>query len=606
MRGRLHAMLWAAMLWASSPLAAAEPVHALAMWGQPKYGAGFTHFDYVDPNAPKGGDVRLAEIGTFDSLNPFILKGIAPAGIGMTFDTLTVASADEPFTRYGLVAESMELAPDRSWIVFNLRPEARFHDGSPITAEDVVFTFETLRTRGHPFYRAYYASVDRAEVLGPRRVRFAFKPGANRELPLIVAELPVLSKRDWQGRDFTKTTLQPILGSGPYRVKTVDPGRSVTYERVRDYWAKDLPVNRGRFNFDRIRIDYYRDTTVALEAFKAGEYDFREENVAKNWATAYDFPALRQGLVKKVEIPHRRPAGMQGFVFNTRRWMFRDRRVREALGYAFDFAWTNRNLFHGAYTRTTSYFANSELAATGTPGPEELAILARYRGRVPEEVFTRPYAPPPGDPQGDIRGQLRTAMGLLRAAGFDVRDGRMVERASGRPFRFEILLVNPSFERIALPFARNLRRLGIEAGVRTVDPTQYQNRLQQFDFDMTVAVFPQSLSPGNEQRDFWTSAAADTPGSRNLAGIRDPVVDELVELLIAAPDRASLVARARALDRVLLWGHYVIPHWHLNYFRVAYWDLFGRPPVNPPYALAFDTWWVDRAKAERIAAARTR
>lgn len=596
-------------LWALLDLSAASgtaPRHAVALHGEPKYPPNFAHFDYADPAAPKGGSVRLAEIGGFDSLNPFILKGTAAAGLGRTFDTLAVQSDDEPFTEYGLVAESILRDPDNRWVEFRLRPEARFHDGSPVTAEDVAFTLELLKTRGHPFYRAYYKDVARAVVKDPHTVRFEFSTADNRELPLIVGQLPVLPRAWWRERDFTRTTLEPLLGSGPYRVEKVDPGRSITYRRVPDYWAAALPVNRGRHNFDEIRIDYYRDDTVALEAFKAGEYDFRLENVAKNWAVGYDGPALREGLIRKEEIPHQRPTGMQGFVFNTRKPLFADRRVRWALAHAFDFEWANKNLFYGAYTRTTSYFSNSELAARGLPSEAERALLEPYRDRLPPEVFTRAYEPPSTDGSGNLRRNLRTAARLLKEAGWVVKNGHLVNARSGEPFDFELLLVSPSFERVALPFRRNLKRLGIEMRVRTVDPAQYQKRLDEFDFDMVVATFGQSLSPGNEQRDYWTRAAADTPGSRNLAGVRDPVVDALVERIIHAPDRESLVTATRALDRVLLWGHYVIPHWHLRSFRVAYWDQFGRPAVTPKYGLGFDTWWVDPERASRLQSKKNR
>jgi microcin C transport system substrate-binding protein len=578
--------------------------HALAMHGDLKYGPDFKHFDYVNPNVPKGGEVRLADIGTFDSLNPFILKGSAAAGIGGLFDTLTARSDDEPFSQYGLIAESIEVPADRSWVAFTLRPEARFHDGSPITVEDVIFTFETLKAKGHPFYRAYYANVQKAEKVGERKVKFTFSPGDNRELPLIVGEMPVLSKAYFSTRDFEKTTLEPPVGSGPYKVESVDPGRSITYRRVKDYWAEKLPVNVGRNNFDLIRYDYYRDATVALEAFKSGEYDFRQENIAKNWANAYNSPAVTQGLIKKEEIAHEQPAGMQAFIFNTRQPFFQDPRVRQALAHAFDFEWANKNLFNGAYKRTTSYFANSELASSGLPSPEEIKILEPFRGKIPEEVFTQEYRPPTTDGSGNIRDNLRKAFALLKEAGWIIKDKRLVN--AGQPMAFEILLVDPSFERIALPFVRNLERLGVTARVRTVDTTQYENRVENFDFDLIVATLPQSLSPGNEQRDFWTSEKADVPGSRNLAGIKDPVVDKLVDLVIAAPDRQSLVHRTRALDRVLLWGHYVIPQWHINVFRVAYWDKFGRPEKTPKYALAFDAWWVDPAKAEALGKVRNR
>lgn len=575
--------------------------HGLSMYGDLKYGPGFRHFAYASPDAPKGGDVRLAAIGTFDTLNPFVLKGVAAAGIAELFDTLTVGSADEPFSQYGLVAESIEAPADRSWVAFGLRPEARFHDGSPMTADDVIWTFETLKTKGHPFFRSYYAQVVKAEKASERKVRFTFGPGDNRELPLIVGQLPVLSRAYWSKRDFEKTTLEPPLGSGPYKVEAVDAGRSITYRRVKDYWAAKLPVKVGTDNFDTIRYDYYRDITVAVEAFKGGEYDFRAENVAKNWATAYNVPAVAQGLIKKEEIRNEVPTGMQAFVYNTRRPMFQDPRVRRALAHAFDFEWTNRNLFYGAYSRTRSFFSNSELASSGLPGPDELRVLELFRGKVPEEVFTKEYRPPTTDGSGNNREGAREALNLLKEAGWVVKGQKLVNATTGEPLAFEILLSDPTWERIALPFAKNLERLGVTARVRTVDTAQYQNRIDGFDFDMTVWLWGQSLSPGNEQRDLWGSAAAGVRGSRNLAGIRDPVVDRLIDLVITAPDRKSLVARTRALDRVLLWGHYVIPHWHIQAFRVAYWDKFGRPATTPKYALGFDTWWIDAKKEAALA-----
>ncbi len=570
--------------------------HGLSIHGDLKYGPGFKHFEYANPDAPKGGDVRLPAIGTFDNLNPFILKGVAAAGLGQLFDTLTLASSDEPSSEYGLIAESVEVPADRSWVAFTLRPEARFHDGSPITADDVIWTFQTLKSKGHPFYRAYYAQVAKAETQGPRKVKFSFGAGENRELPVIAGQLPVLSKAYWSKRDFEKTTLEPPLGSGPYRVESVDAGRSIVYRRVKNYWGAKLPVRAGQDNFDTIRYDYYRDSTVALEAFKAGQYDFRQENSAKNWATAYTIPAVTQGLIKKEEIPNQVPTGMQAFVFNTRRPIFQDRRVRQALGYAFDFEWANKSLFYGAYTRTRSYFSNSELASSGLPGPEELKVLEPFRGRVTPEVFTKEYQPPVTDGSGDMRANLREALALLKEAGWVVQGGKLANARTGEPMQFEILLDDPNFERITLPFVKNLERLGVTARVRTVDSAQYQKRVESFDFDMAVAVWAESLSPGNEQTDFWTSERAGIEGSRNLAGIHDPVVDKLVELLIQAPDRPSLVARTRALDRVLLWGFYGIPHFHIRTFRVAYWDKFDRPRVSPKYALGFDTWWVDAKK----------
>ncbi len=575
------------------------PRHGIAMHGEPKYGPDFAHFDYVDPEAPKGGTVRLSAIGTFDTLNPYTLRGVSATGLGYLFETLMTSSLDEAFTEYGLIAQSVEVPEDRSWVAFTLRPEARFHDGRPITAEDVIWSFETLRAKGDPFYRAYYANVATAEAQGERKVKFTFEPGDNRELPLIMGQLPVLPKHYWEGREFEKTTLEPPVGSGPYRIESFEPGRSITYVRDPDHWGRDLPVMRGLHNFERIRYDYYRDSTVALEAFKAGTVDFRAENNSKLWASAYDVPQVRNGQIVLLTVPHEIPTGMQGFALNLRRPPFQDAKVRQALAYAFDFEWSNKNLFYGQYSRTDSYFSNSELAARGLPEGEELAILEQFRGRIPEEVFTTPFAPPATDGSGNNRENLRKAAQLLKEAGWSVREGRLVN-AQGEPFEFEILLSSADFERIAQPFARSLERLGIEARIRTVDPAQYQNRMETNDYDMTVEVFGQSLSPGNEQRDFWGSASADIPGGRNTLGIKDPVVDELVNLVIAAPSRESLVARTRALDRVLLSGHYVVPHWHIRSFRVAFWNMFGRPDRFPKYGFAFDAWWVDEEKLAEL------
>ena len=594
------------------PPAGAESTisHATVIRETPRYPVGFLHYDHADPNAPKGGTVRRASVGsTFDSLNPFIVKGNPATGLRLLFDTLTEDSPDETTASYGLVAEWIEVADDGRWATFWLRPEARFNDGSPVTPADVVFSLDILKTGGHPFYRAYYGSVRAAEPVegetpsGHRQgVRFRFEAGINQELPSILGQLPVLSKADWEGKDFGATTLDPPLGSGPYVIEagSVDPGRSIVYRRNPDYWGRDLGVNAGRHNFDRIRYDYYRDATVAIEALKAGEYDFRQETGSKRWATGYAGPALDAGMLRQELLPNRLPAGMQAFVFNTRRAKFRDPRVREALAYAFDFEWTNRHLFYGQYRRSPSFFSNSELASSGLPTPAELAVLEPYRGRIPERVFTTAWEPPRTDRPGGLRSNLRHALALLREAGWAIRAGQLVETSTDAPMEFEMLLVNPDFERVALPFGKNLERLGVRMSVRTVDPAQYTRRLSDFDYDMVVGSFGLTLSPGNEQRDFWGSPAADLPGSRNLAGARDPVLDELVELVIAAPDRQSLVDRSRALDRVLLWSHYVIPNWHLNAFRVAYWDLFGRPEARPAYALGFDTWWIDEAKAERV------
>src|SRR6516225_4521737 len=596
------AIIVVVLLLAFTGVAHGAATHGMSLFGDLKYGPDFKHFDYVNPNAPKGGTMRYAAIGTFDTLNPFVIKGIPAAGIGSVFDTLTVRSEDEPSSEYGLVAETIELAPDKLSVLYTLRKEARFHDGTPMTPEDVVWTFETLRAKGQPMYRSYYGDVTNAEKEGERGVRFSFKSADNRELPQIIGEMPVLSKAYWSGRDFTKTTLDAPLGSGPYKIESLDPGRSITYRRVPDYWAADLPVYKGRDNVDVIRYDYYRDGTIALEAFKAGQYDVRQENVSKNWATGYDSPALRAGLIKKEQIQNQLPSGMQGLGYNLRRPLFQDPRVRQALAYAFDFEWSNKNLFYGLYARTRSYFDNSELAATGLPQGAELEILDKFRGRIPDEVFTKEYDPPKYDGSGNIRDGLRAALKLLKEAGWTFKGEKLVNDETGQPFEFEILLDNPQFERIVLPFAKNLERMGITARVRTVDPAQYQKRMDTFDYDMTVAVFPQSLSPGNEQREYCCSKAAEEDGSRNLLGIRSPVIDDLVEELIRAPDRPSLIAHTQALDRVLQYGYYLIPHYHIAKFRVALWDKFRRPAISPKYAVGMDTWWIDRTAEQSVEA----
>jgi microcin C transport system substrate-binding protein len=582
--------------------AEATPKHGIAMHGEPKYGPDFDHFDYTNRDAPKGGTIRLAVQGTFDSFNPLIPKGNPSAGVA--FETLLVGSADEPFTEYGLIASSIEVPPDRSWAIFTLRPEARWHDGRPITVEDVIWSLKILKTKGQPFFRFYYGGVASAEQVGPRRVKFMFAEKGNRELPLIVGQLPILPKHYWATRNFEATTLEPPLESGPYKVVAFEPGRYVLTERVKDYWGKDLPVNKGENNFDHIRYDYYRDDTVIREALKSGDVDYRLENQAKAWALDYDIPAMRAGWLKKEEVRHFSPTGIQAFVYNTRREIFKDKKVREALAYAFDFEWTNKNLFFSQYVRTQSYFSNSELASTGPPQPAELAILERYRGRVPDEVFTQAYSAPSTDGSGWPRQNLRTAFGLLEQAGWVVRDMRLTNVRTGQPFEFEILLVNQAFERIGLPFVRNLTRLGIEAHVRVVDQSQYINRLRSFDYDMIVAGWPSSESPGNEQRESWTSKAADSPAANNYAGIKDSVVDDLVELVIAAPDRPGLVARTRALDRVLLFGYYVIPQWHVRVQRIAYWDKFSRPAVTPKTGTSIAYWWFDPVKDANLAQAR--
>ncbi len=574
----------------------AVTAHGLAMHGDLKYQADFTHLDYVNPEAPKGGHIKLGSMGSFDSLNSFIVKGVSASGVGFIYDTLLTSTADEPFSEYGLLAETITVPEDRSWIEFHLRPEARWHDGKPVTPEDVIWTFNTLLEKGRPFYRFYYGSVESVEKTGDRSVKFSFVPGENRELPLIIGQITILPKHYWETREFDKTTLEPPLGSGPYSIKEVDAGRSIVVERVDDYWGKDLPINRGFYNFDTIRYDYYRDTNVMLEAFKAGAFDYRSENSSKAWATEYDIPAVKDGFLKKATIEHNRSSGMQGFAFNTRRAKFKDKRVRQALGYAFDFEWSNDHLFYGQYARTRSFFDNSELAAAGLPSEDELAILEPYRGRIPNEVFTTEYNPPVTDGSGNIRKNLREATKLLREAGWEIRDGKRVNSETGETLDFEVLLISPLFERIVLPFAKNLEKLGVKVSVRTVDTAQYVRRLDTYDFDVIVSTFGQSLSPGNEQRSYWGSQVVNMEGGRNYLGIADPVIDELIEKVIAAPDREALVQATRALDRVLQWGHWLVPHWHIKYDRIAYWNKFGRPEITPVQGNQFMAWWIDPAK----------
>jgi len=517
------------------------------------------------------------------------------------FDTLTSPAQDEASIAYGLIAEKFEIPADRTSITFHLRKEAKFQDGSPITPEDVIWTFQMLRDKGKPFYRGYYGDVTKVEKTGDHSVKFSFKSGDNAELPMILGQLPVLSKAYWNGKDFEATTLEAPLRSGAYKVDSLEPGRSITFRRDPNYWGRDLPVNKGRNNFDVIRYDYYRDGNVALEAFKADQYDIRRENSSKNWATGYDSPALKAGLFKKEEIPNELPAGMQAFGFNLRNELFKDPKVRQALAYAFDFEWSNKNLFYGMYSRTKSYFANSEFASQGLPAGDELAILTKYKDRLPPEVFSKTYEPPKTDGTGNIRDNLREALRLLKEAGWNVKGKNLVNDKTGKPFTFEILLYDSLFERVVLPFKQNLERLGVTMNVRTVDIAQYQKRMDDRDFEMAVVGFPQSDSPGNEQRDYWSSAAAKDPASRNELGIADPVIDELIEALIQSPDKKTLVTRVHALDRVLLAGYYTIPQWHYSKFNIAAWERFGRPATAPKYEVGLDTWWWDQKKADATA-----
>lgn len=573
--------------------------HAIALHGDVKYGPTFTHFDYVNPDAPKNGEVILATIGSYDSFNSFISEGITPSGLGLIYDTLTTQSLDEPFTEYGLIAESIEVPADNSYVQYTLHNSAHWHDGVAITADDVVFSFETLLST--PFYQSYYENVTAVEKIDNSIVRFIFGGETNNELPLIMGQLTIIPKHYWEERDFTKTTLEPPLGSGPYKIANFDAGRSIVYERVKDYWAKDLPVMVGQYNFDEIRYEYFRDSDVAIEAFKAGEYDFRAENISKEWATAYNIPAKEQGHLIQELVPNESGEGMQAFYINTRLSKFSGPKVREALSYAFDFEWTNKNLFFGQYTRTNSFFANSELASSGIPEGKELEILEPFRENLPEQLFTEPFTLSQTDGSGNARANLRTARKLLKEAGWEVENGKLTNTTNGETMKIEFLLRQPTFERVVAPFIQNLERLGIEASQRTIDSSQWVNRVLEHDFDIVILTRTQSLSPGNEQRNYWSSKAADISGSWNFAGITDPVIDELIEQVISAPDRETLVAATHALDRTLLWGHYVVPQWYISGDRIVYWNKFGKPETKPKFALGFlNTWWVDEDKLSTL------
>jgi len=598
----LRRFTMAAVLALTSTLALANAVttsHGIAMNGDMKYPADFTHFDYTDPEAPKGGTVTLAIEGTFDSFNTDIIKGDPAGYVELLYDTLMVQANDEPFTEYGLVADKVEYPEDRSWVIFHINPKARFQDGQPITAEDVVFTFNRLIEDGAPGYRAYYADVVKVEALDKQRVKFAGRDSKNRELPLILGQLKVLPKHYWQDRKFSDVTLDPPLGSGPYKIKSFDTGKSIEFERIKDYWAADLPTRKGMFNFDTIKVEYYRDPTVMMEAFKGGRYDYREENQSKRWSTDYTGPKFDDGEIIREEIQHQNPTGMQAFVMNTRRDLFTDPLVRQALDLAFDFEWTNKQLFYGAYTRTNSFFSNSDLAATGLPSAAELALLEPYHDDLPPQLFTQVYTSPVTDGSGNNRKNIRAAIKLLKQAGWEFKGTDLVDSKTGAPFKFEILLYSKDFERVVLPYIKNLKKLGIEANARLVDSTNYVRMVRDFDFDMIIGGFSQSTSPGNEQRDYWFSKFADHKGSRNLIGVKDQVVDALIDKVIGAHTRDDLVAACRALDRVLLWQHYVVPQWHIDKHRIAYWNKFAHPKIAPVYGdVGFFTWWIKPADSK--------
>jgi microcin C transport system substrate-binding protein len=594
---------------AKAETTAGAPVwrHALSLFGDVKYPADFQHFDYVNPNAPRGGVARQISVGTFDNFNVAVagVKGTIAPAVGLIYEALTTGSLDEPATFYGLLAESFAYPDDYSWVKYRLRKEARWHDGKPVTAEDVIFSMEAAK-KYSPLYSAYYKHVTKVEKTAEGEVTFNFDSPGNRELPAIVGELMILPKHWWEGtdssgkkRDISETTLEKPLGSGPYRIKEFTAGRSVAVERVRDYWGDKLPAQIGSNNFDEQRFEFFRDNLIALEAFKADQADWIFENSAKEWATAYDFPAAKEKRVVKESFPTSNMGQMQGFAFNLRRGLFKDVRLRRAFNYAFDFEEMNKQLFYGTYKRTNSYFEGLDLACSGLPQGDELRILETVRDKVPAEVFTTPYTNPVGGTAEAVRANLREGARLLKEAGFTVKDGKLTD-PSGKPVSVEFL-TDAVMERLILFYKPSLERLGVAVSIRTVDDAQYQNRLRSFDFDLTTMVWPESLSPGNEQRDFWGSKAANLPGTQNICGIQNPAVDALVEQVIFAKDRATLTAATRALDRVLLWNFYVVPHYSSGKFNYARWDRFSHPEPLPKYGVAAfpNLWWWDAEKAAK-------
>jgi microcin C transport system substrate-binding protein len=611
------ALLSLSLLMPATPGAMADEVwrSSTSLIGEPKYPDGFKHYDYVNPDAPKGGTLNQAAVGTFDSLNPYMVQGTPAAGFaafggGLLYDTLMEQATDQAGTNYGLVAEALSYPDDFAWVKFRLNRNARWHDGKPITPEDVVWSFETLKSQS-PMYNKYYANVAKAEITGEREVTFTFDKAGNRELPNIMGDLAVLPKHWWNGtdssgkkRDVSRTTLEAPLGSGAYAIESLSPGRQIVWKRVADYWGKDLPTRVGRNNFDRIKIDYYRDPNASWEAFKKGGLDdYRLENRIGRWMTEYNFDAVKSGKVVQHSFPVRASGRMQGYVFNQRRDKFRDPLVRQALNYVFDFETMNRTLFFDKYKRIESYYAGIDLASSGLPEGKELEILNTVKDAVPPEVFTTPFHLPVNDTPQAFRDNLRKALALFQQAGWELKANKLVNVKTGEPFTIEFLESDPSFERVVAPYIQNLKRIGIDARLRVVDTAQYVARVNDFDFDMVSTVIAQSQSPGNEQREMWGSAAADAPGSRNLMGIKNPAIDKLIDRVVFATNREDLVAATHALDRVLLWNYYVVPQWFNDTINVAYWNKFGIPEKQPEYVgIDTDSWWIDPAKEAALGA----
>ncbi len=598
---RLNYFLALLVFFTSSSLVAETPVtptHGIATFGDLKYPETFTHFDYVNPNAPKGGMVKLGGFGGFDNFNPFIIMGNAATGAGLLFCNLLAASEDEPSSMYAYLAEKVELAPDKRSVTFTLNKNAKFSDGTPVTADDVIFSFNTLKEKGLPLFAQYYRNIKTVEKMNPLEVRFIFTTDKNRELPVILGQFPVFSKAYYEKHDFEKAEISPPVGCGPYKVKDFKAGELVTYERVPNWWGENLPSQKGQHNFD-IRYVYYRDQSVLFEALKAGDYDFRLENIAINWVKGYNIPAVKTGKIILKEAPDKLPKGIQMFAFNTRKPLFQDRKVREALTKAFDFEWVNKELLFNLYTRSLSYFSNSPLASKGLPEGEELKILEPFRDQLPPELFRQEFRLPTADKSGNDRKALKEADALLKEAGWVVKNGKRVNAKTNEPFAFEFLLYDPTYERPALALQRNLIPLGIEMEVRTVTVSQYSEKLEEYDYDMIHVPIPETETPGNEQREFWLSRFANVKGGQNFAGVRNPVIDQLIDLVITSPDRQALTARVHALDRVLQWNYYGIPGWHSKISRVAYWNKFGMPEEKPKDGVGFNTWWLLDADTKR-------
>lgn len=582
------------------------PKYALTLYGDPRYEEGFDHFVYANPNAFQGGTLSVAAVSnTYDTLNPFIVRGTSVEGIGLIYDTLMSSSLDESFTMYGLVAEKAEIAEDHKSITFYLNKQAQFHDGKDITSDDVKFSFETL-TKHNPLQKSYYQDVERLEVIDHKTITFHFKTSTNRELPLILGQLTVLPKHYWKDRDFSKPTLDIPLGSGPYKISEANPGKNIFYEKVPTYWGKDLGVNKGHYNFDRIIVDYYRDRTVQKEAFKAGEYDVHFEGQSKAWSTEYNIPEVKNGLIVKEKIYDRMPAPMQGFYFNTRKDIFKNRKTRQAIAEVFDFEWTNKNLFYNIYQRTDSWWDNSELASSGLPSQEELNLLTPHKDNLPPELFTESFAPSKTDGSGRVRNNLRKAKALLKEAGWIYKNGKFHDPETDKPLAFEMLIREAVFEKIVLPYKRNLDKLGVTMNIRRVDTSQWVERLNKFDFDCVIAGISQSLNPGNELYSYFGSQSADTIGSNNIIGIKNPVIDDLIQRILLSKTRTEVVQATKALDRVLLFNHYVIPQWNNAFSPTLYWNKFDHltPPIKsrmnqsiPPFLL---TWWIDPEKEKKL------